>query len=453
MDFGMADVRRFCRRLAARLGLEAPLSIEIALTLKMPQTADTALLRLFRCTSEAELAGNYFQVTLVSDDRDLVRRVREAMGGQPGEAMGTGMIRTWRKRNDWGGDEAVLERRLDARPPPSCPPQAVAPEWSARVDTEPRAAAAAQAQVCVGARPDLNQICYLAEGVPSVLSQLGLTSTSVRGIARLRRILGSAPSVGQPHLIGECAATDGLELHNPVLKDAKVPFAGVQAGEASVGIGAVHVPSLHATLRTRLPLGLLRAVRGQVHAWFGAEQGIVLDDEVLRSSSRTVAGGLRFRVDLAAEGNDLVALAADRDASLQPRVWWVVPERGRPPRPRDACRVVGQARRIPRQVPRVTTCVVSTGRGEVILESPLRDGEPVAVAASIGPGEVGLGKTGQFRVAVLAWRGPIGKGEVRCTAVQHVARRTLLAAGPAVSPRVLDDLSRLPLVVPFYPVT
>ncbi|MBI5489011.1 MAG: hypothetical protein HY905_16880 [Deltaproteobacteria bacterium] len=242
-----------------------PVSFEFVLTLTMPEAVDAALVRMLVNAGAAETAGSEFrQVLLVSDDLGLRRDVfwglsRRRPWLNPDRKAAAGAL----GRSVWRFDVASrpLIRSFPREPnvtekpcPASTGPVVVIdrPElaaWAARQRLQP-----------TGNLPDIARQVTIR---PAVLTQVGLTRATVRGVDRLRR---RAASPGAPIPLGACDARDGLEYCMSASHRRADPAARrqVQVLPTALGPGAVRLhcgdpPDLVNTLATRLPLWVVRA--------------------------------------------------------------------------------------------------------------------------------------------------------------------------------------------------
>lgn len=445
-------VQRFCRRLAALLSLRGSPDIEIALTLPMPQTADAALLRLLSQTPISDHAGSFHSVWLVSQDRDICSRIEWALGGRMPRRSGEtdlSMIRRWLAPVEKPG-LVIARRQFELGELPECGQEPLPAVWSARVNTPGRAVVASWRPVDVATGADLRDLGQLIGGNPCILSQIGLTATSTRGVARLRALLDARPGTGEPPMLGVCTEHDGLEVHHPVSSLGQ--HSATYPESASVGIGAVYIPSLSATVRTKLPLDLLRGLNRPVVASFGPQSARLDDDSILRSAhaQQPPCAIGRLAVRLATKGNTLVAQVSDRDRTFQPSGWWLRRDKSLVS-PKDSFRIEAEGRLLPRMICDVACGMAPDANGTVLLMSLHRDGHAVRVNAAIAPRTIGLARSGTMPVALLASSAPIPCGTLPCTAIQRIDVRTLLADYPGIALAVINDLRRLPLVVPFVP--
>ena len=77
---GFGYLQRFARRLGQRLGLQGSIGTELVLTLKMPQTADSALQRLLQKAPLDAHQGRFDHVLLASRDRGLRQNLFRSFG-------------------------------------------------------------------------------------------------------------------------------------------------------------------------------------------------------------------------------------------------------------------------------------------------------------------------------------------------------------------------------------
>lgn len=281
---------------------------EIALALTMPQTADVLLRRLMTQAPRQEWSGSYDLVVLFSGDVGLSADIGDHLAR-------CAWVRVLQER--WAG--TAWARGSDGRPAIRQPParcrsgSGTAPSLDA-VTVEIRggdaiAQWAGQRRVDCPLNISLHDLAQLVDRKPWVLSQLGATKTSLRGIARLERL----PS-DHPVLLAPVSPKEGLEV--PGMRD--LPRTGTTAREASVGIGAVRLLEPGATVSTRLPVQVLEALPGDIPL----SGGRVHDHRPLqRVQFGAALGEDPVQVQFRRAGDTLVAKVVD-DAARQPKAWW-----------------------------------------------------------------------------------------------------------------------------------
>lgn len=281
---------------------------EVALALTMPQTADVLLRRLVSHAPRQEWSGSYDLVVLFTGDVGLSADMGDHLARR-------GWVRVLHER--WAG--TAWARANDGHPAIRQPParcrsgSGTAPSLDA-VTVEIRggdaiAQWAGQRHVDSPPNHSLHELTQLVDRKPWVLSQLGATQTSLRGIARLEQL----PS-DHPILLAPVSPKEGLEV--PGTRD--LPGAGSAAREASVGIGAVRLQEPGATVSTRLPVQVLEKLPGDIPL----SGGRVNDHRPLqRVEFGAALGKDSVQVQFRRAGDILVAKVV-HDAARQPKAWW-----------------------------------------------------------------------------------------------------------------------------------
>ncbi len=478
--------------------------LELALTPPVAQAADAALIRLLDLPPCSEHAGSFDQVILISADQGLQREIhtrltatieRTGFDQAPRFEESARVILDGETVGRWMSTGIPLVRPFEYVPDGGVSSEYQTPGPVVFVEGPTDAARAAGDPVDVDGHTDLATIAHLAEDAPAILTQIGPTPHSTRGVARLTRLI--LDPTGDAVLIGECRALDGLELLRPKHASSKPLIHGPQwtAERSGVGDGCVRVssrfpgaPRKTATFSfgTRLPtdvIDLALATRRRLElsdccfrrAWSDdATDGAprwstgdvrlrVADDAVLTSVLEIepiVAGKAMHLVRFEPTGDGGFVARIVFDGSERPRAWWSV--------------FVQKNGRETRAWPDRTTAVPVHLTGAFEVESRLvvfreatKESARILVgslsAAASSPGEEVAG----VRVAEDLPRGSIGPGTVRgksvailntndrdlrideewtCRPVQfpgfedRLVRRKAIANHPAIP--------RLPLIVP-----
>jgi hypothetical protein len=235
----MSYIRRLAASFGPRLYPNAKVGVEVGLVLRYPDAVDDLLVALVHQAALPEDVGVLKEVLLVSRDGGLVGR----LGGRLREHSHrrNGIVHTWRPLHS---TKRIL--RLYQTPDPPGAGTATEPALfrSTRVQSAAQARAVSTWPLDITANADLADMARLVEAHPSILTQIGATTPSLRGLARLVRSDAPAPSIPT----GACAATDGLEFHRP--QDPSPGQVTVSATETSpLGPGAVYLPDQAATVR------------------------------------------------------------------------------------------------------------------------------------------------------------------------------------------------------------
>lgn len=258
-------LKALAERIAATMTGGTLLGFEVALTLPVKETADVIIERLLLKSPAPAHEGLLAAVHLLSEDNGLKRHVRARVEKKKYQCH--------RSRTEmsctFDGKGKPLKRK---RPPvgtsslgrmtPSDPHQAILDaelierHGGLRVDI-PEGATLAMVAEAAGQR------CGL-------LTQVGPTLSSLRGIDRLAKL-----ATGRPPTLSPCAPDEGLELC------AEVPPAGDYDSPAlsSLGPGAVRFASPPATVSTLLPHSLLEVATPP----FAVAEGRLLDAKVLEA--------------------------------------------------------------------------------------------------------------------------------------------------------------------------
>ena len=493
--------RRLARLVDAPSGTSSsrtpdPVSIEIVLTLTMPEAVDAALVRMLGNAGAAETAGSDFrQVLLVSDDLGLRRDVFWGLSRQrpwlnPARKAAAGAL----GRSVWRFDVASRplirsfprEANVTEKPcPASTGPVVVIdrPElaaWAARQRLQP-----------TGKLPDIARQVTIR---PAVLTQVGLTRATVRGVDRLRR---RAASPGAPILLGACDPTDGLEYCVPASRRRADPAARrqVQVLPTALGPGAVRLhcadpPDLVNTLTTRLPLWVVRgaAQAGELGAlrmgWPAVDDEKALAavrSEVAPANEQVTVRLSAVRVDRTDRsdqgtgspprscGPDSLArrgLGAqiERPGDSPPRAWWVVvhPHADRHSDLDARAKLRVEDAEVAAVLPKNAIdgiagypAVTCDGLGIVLRGAVGREVEVIADALAPVPANTIVPGTDRNarRVAVLALGGSLPpRWRGNCACIQDLDPAALVEQSRRVfSADVLEKLQRFPLLVPIEP--
>lgn len=399
--------------------------IELGLTLAAPQSADALLLRLLASSPRVGHDGAFHQVCLLSEDRGLVAAVADALTG-------------WARRDDavgftrWDGAAAITRH---APPAPRRPRCAAASVDDARrgilVADEALALWAAGQRVDLSADLGLVGIARRCRAAIGLLSQVGPTLASIRGMERLVAAL-----LRNELDIGACDRRDGLELR-PVTAPPDTYLPGVPS---RLGPGALRIEDARSTVRCRLPAAVMRiAARTVVRT--GGEVDM---QATLEYAKPDVFGSDPVAVDFVVGGKDLVARVATRRGEA-PTAWWV---RGisakADPRAKELAFLVRSG--AVKTVGARCAVAVHGEHREVILRAPLPT-TPVLVPRRIGPEELGRGEAGGNVFAVLAPSRGLDAGSHECVPIQDVRRHAFDATHRRLGAR-LADLARFPIVIP-----
>lgn len=219
--------------------------VECAICLTMPQTADAAVIRLLREAPEQGHVGPFDGVTLWSKDRGIRADVAAILGVAWGSARQTSEG-VWR----WTCPSPNFAWTRGWTAPVRAEQQIPLPkDWSARVSTGHHDAAVA---ALAGPFADLGKLSHAIERAPHLLSQVGITVESVRGVARLAGVVSGTAGT----TVALCE-NDGAEVGIAAEPPRKSGASTVTA--SLLGNGAVRLLESGVTARSRLPWQLIAA--------------------------------------------------------------------------------------------------------------------------------------------------------------------------------------------------
>ncbi len=432
----------FAWAMARVLGFSRPRVVELCLTLPMPQTADTALLRLLGSSGTSAGSGDIDAVVAVTLDlglRALIRtRIRGLVGVArvpEGEDFADHVIRMW------APIVPPVQRVLRTDATASVP--AIEPEprgWGAVVATEAGAAwASGRATDCSGR--SLMDVAAELGGRPPLMSQLGLTAGSVRGVERLGNRLWRGTNQ-----LGSVSPADGLEVMTADAPQGPLPMSRV-VERASIGIGAVRLGDIHATVRTQLPLEIIRGVKPPYY--LDPSNRTRLDDGALiRRMSSMLSYGAEAAIRLDAPFSKpgcLRATVISKGAMGQPSAWWIASAYGRRSTSSECWLSPPTARLAGPVLQSVPARMASTDRCSVGFRAALVGPVQVTVGFPSTPGAIAPARTDEgVDVALLATTRLARGDRVLVTNIQDVERTYLSASIPGVD---IVALEALPLVV------
>ena len=427
-------VRAAGKRLAEALGDDW--AVEVGLTLNMPQTADVLLEQLARFAPRArtDLSPHYSTALLFTKDTDLVR------------SLDAELFRGWSRikrvsapaRYGKGWRMAEGGRRVTRKPPGKVksggkgrPPDSLQgytvpirggtaiASWAGHrfIDVEPE-------------HRELHQLARYVNEEPWVLSQLGATRRTVRGVGRMDHL----PSSPEP-VLGPISEKDGVEIKGTKSRPSQLQTPS----EASVGIGAVRCDPSGTTVATKLPVSVLSCCKRPIQL---DGRGVMLRAALQQLPEGTALGDATSMVCMRPGRTDLVAKVQHRGTE-QPRMWWL-----RESWARSEHEVPGARDLLPAAVSSVALPMKNYDRRafSVVLRSPF-DRALVFASTEIQAGTIGQawthgGADAEIPVAVFAHARTIAAGE-RVDTVPIHADRAWAANG--VYPR---ELANLPLLVP-----
>ncbi len=417
------DVRSFARKVSTLLGDDSP-NVELGMCLSMPQTADTLLVRLLHESPTEDAAGDYHYVALVSKDQGLFRSLGgKRLSSWPGPPK-------WDRKLSrvWGPKERSRRTPMQMKGKP-VGPEAPAFDvfYSACVESKSEAAWAAERNVDVNPSLSLVELASWVEKRPWLLSQLGATTSSVRGVARMSQL-----PLEELHL-GTFSKREGVELKGKL--DA--PQSARSPQPATVGIGAVHFGEPEATVASTVPFSLFAENYDYALSSSGLDSGSALAPLAAWQGNDAETVKVRFRV----QGSDLVCEVRHGE-DKQPKLWWLH---------NTAAKSVLRLRcadLLPGQVDGTAFALRSSDAAYAVSlcahvppETAIHVDRPIP-KRSIGEGYWLSPSGSRVPVAVFCTTRPLQAGEQTLTVPLH-------QAGRHVSVRDLpNDFWALPLVVP-----
>jgi hypothetical protein len=304
------DLRRCGKALATVFDVSDPV-IEIALTLVMPQAADVVLERLTREAPTAAGAGRYGFAAVLTRDEALKASVRDFVGA-------SSRIPWFDVAKDYVGIALLRPANaIDATravPPPSPAPGAGKPptdiaHYTVRVSGGYAVAVwAATRPADIPAGADLRDLARCAQREPWVLSQIGVTETTVRGLARMAQL------PGEPPFLGSLSPKDGVEIRGKGARPTEIR----QPTKPSVGIGAARC-EMGATVGSRLPIHVLIAAGDPIPV---DGVGIRTREVIQRLSPGAALHRSKALVRFCRDSRGFKAQVA-RDPTRQPAAWWL----------------------------------------------------------------------------------------------------------------------------------
>ena len=407
---------------------QGPVRVEVGLVPVMPQAADVLLARMAREAPCEEAAGSYERAVVLSGDKGLIDSLSGELYGRS----------SWIVERDWLGASWRMPEggKSVVRKPPtgaSVPAGGTAPQvtsfYTMNIDSGGLASWAGQRLLDVGSSCDLRELALQVDTNPWLLSQVGATTKTVRGIERLASMPSSAALT-----IGRVADKDVIEVRGTGPCPAEVSGASA----ASVGIGAVRFPSAAATVASRIPASALATSAGP----FRVDAGVLNISAALDKLSKEVCLGDHVaRISLSRRAPRLVAKIVHA-SNEQPRMWWL----GKATRTSSEHSVDGGYELLPRDVLVCAAQMKSEAwmATRLSLRSPLHQGIEVQVEHSIAAGTIGTAVHPTLRTPIALFsprRGLSAQARVIVDPIHTVPRRGSLAAYPL-------DLWSLPLSLP-----
>ncbi len=460
----------YLHRLAASLGaLLTPgrrVALETGLTLQVPDGADNLLERLLEEAPRPEHAGQLERVALISQDMGLMGRVRGLLGRPRQDQPWFGVHRFW---HDHANQRTFRDYKTPAPAPPgeAQPPK---PSRSTRVRTAAEARAVGDWPLDLALGADLPDLARRIEANPSILTQIGATERSLRGLDRLARI-----DADELTTTGPCAAADGLEFHRPGHhQPGTVGF--VQFEPSPVGAGAVHLQRHGATVRCDAPYKVLIEALYQNQRRGGTGQGVQLPSAILTAAQsrldlETLLRALEPDLPFGTLGQfsfhklQLRIRQGRLEGSFDPsgppgkRGWWVLysPRRGYHASSRAQVGVGESILPYPRGLTVDADLMrrdhhIGRRMPELVAVSAAWRADAPSVEATLGhqvaAGTIGQARAGYHQAAVLAPSAPLPPGPIHCVPIQLARPHDYFHGRRDPLVRSWFFLQRLPLLVP-----
>lgn len=351
-------LRTLAEHLAATVGRSSLRGVETALTLPVKESADVALERLLVHSPTEIHNGRLAAVHLLSDDHGLRQNVAGYLRTKYRETHADG-VTSW----SFVGKKKPVARK--ARKPgvhalgeadPTHPHLAIdAPELIIQLGRN-------YADIAAGA--SLQDVAVAASSRPGLLTQLGLTDATLRGVERLGQL-----AAGERPRLSPLTYLDGVEFCRDSVRggDYSAPKA------SALGPGAVRFDDPPGTLSTRLPTCLVLAAKGPLPASAGR-----LDDRT--TLERLDDAGLRnadnVRVALSSEGR--VLKAEVQRAFCSPLAWWW----RTPTKTESKLRCGGSLLSLRASLEVQARCAIDREDGSVFLQAPFDGSVWAAIAPS-----------------------------------------------------------------------
>ena len=439
LDLTEAALSKFAAASAHALELAAPnqaVSREICLTTTMPEAADVAMIRLLSEAPCPEHCGPFECVVLWSGDKglraDFQTRLKVRLGAPNADSE---QLASWRLN--------AHQRWQRKFAPPRQSNREIRPldtAWSAPVVAGTMASAM---DVTLPKLTSLQDILLATTHAPHVLSQVGVTQQSVRGVARLDERLAGAIQL-TPTTFGE---DEGLEVNNA--EQIHLPGAVHEIGRleaASIGNGAIRIAAMGTTCGCALPPTVAQEVppRDVVASLLvGEHLSLLSSSAMLHGLDQGIAVGAQVRVtfrrlNMGANGSALQARVQSDAPDTAPAQWWVAG---------STYTTRGEAAGEPGRRPLAAVQAVACRHGDqLVLRAAFETGSVQATGIACGEIEsVTLAGSGEA-VALLETRQTSLAGLVAVMPIQLTDRPSTAAS--VISDNRWRELVRLPLMVP-----
>jgi hypothetical protein len=351
-------LRTLAEHLAVAIGRSSLQGIETALTLPVKESADVALERLLVHAATGAHNGRLVAVHLLSDDRGLRQNVADYLGKKYRERPADG-VTSW----SFTGKKKAVSRRAP-KPGIHALGEANPAHPHLALDAPEHIVQLGRNYADIAPDASLQDVAVSASNRPGLLTQLGITEATVRGVERLGQLAD-----GERPRLSPLTYLDGVEF----CRDS-VPGGDYSAPKVStLGPGAVRFDDPPGTLSTRLPTSLVLAAKGPLPASAGR-----LDDRAIleRLDNADLHGGETIRVSLSSDGRMLKA-EVHRAFRSPLAAWWRTSTKTE-----SKLRCGGSLLSLRSTLEAAARCAIDRPDGSVFLQAPFNG----SVWATIEPG-------------------------------------------------------------------
>lgn len=437
----------FARSAACSLGCYGPTRWQLALCPVAPQTADGMLLRLLVAAPSSD--GCWFtRVALLSADRELRRRLSRALAdravgaiGPPSKALQRGKSGLSGLTHGWGPLEPPLRRAAQTALVSSAPPEPLEPIFSARADTPGRCAEARARSL--RAPRELPALARVARRqTPHVLTQVGPSTASLRGMERLQCWLGGE----EP--FSHITPREGVEFENGPL-----PKRVQGARESALGPGTVRFEESGVTVATQLPSeAVRRASEPAPLRLAGKARARLFDPSVLQQIPDGAAFGPPVSVRLWVHRGQQTRIHAEvaAEGARPPEAWWMRILNGRLSAKAGLSIEVGAWGYFLGPIRGPSQARLSRQGDELAFEAAQPASDRIRLPGPVAPGELRSveGQDGSPLLLFAERRIPEGELEV-----EPIQRRTVAELSRFHPSMPWKELLLLPILVPRCPET
>lgn len=431
-DIEFDTLRDFGQRLACVMTEAFLAGIEIVLTLPVKQSADKALERLLRHAPLPEHAGMLESVHLLTEDKGLRDSIHKELGKKYSlDRRSKDFVWAWARD---GKSKGAPRQHLTSPRLVSAVGDAAPTDPAQAIDTPALVAWAGGQPVGVPPGTTLQELVTLLQRRPGLMTQVGPTVASLRGIERMERL-----ARGERPLLRPCDAGDGLERCDEDVVNGDYS----QPSESSLGPGAVRLGHPRcATVRTLLPPAVVTAVESKLQV---GHRHTLLDGWALTGVSLAkLSSSTPFKVRLCRKGLDLQAeITSPFGESL--RAWWMHKTETWDKHRIKALGTVLSSTFTVHAIPGVVEDALPR---ELVVRTPCRGDVMVELRAPLQSHMISAGKVGAHEVAVLGRADHRAPGAtVKCAPIQEFPEREWARAFPQFL-NLFQELRQLPLMVP-----